>query len=260
MESQEAQITRKMADLMLHRRTSSQGHEVTIPSWEQAFTAYPIFDRICAYLQPREIVNFQRTTKRLSGSFESLFKTQWNINRALHRCVADPARFRSEMARHNAIISGSFALQFLDRVIWDDSDLDVYVETEIGSKELGDYLSTFENYRLEEPVEGADTYHEVKGLSQVRFPAIVAGENLLINELKINTYIRKGKKGKGAKIQVIETLFDRSPLSVILTGYYTTAVVNIITVSVTPLLDPGNRTRTSSFTARATYFDYFHRR
>jgi len=33
------------------------------------------------------------------------------------------------MARFNALLSGSFALQFFDRVVWKDSDLDVYVQS-----------------------------------------------------------------------------------------------------------------------------------
>ena len=32
------------------------------------------------------------------------------------------------MAAHNALISGSFAIQFFERLHWNESDLDIFVE------------------------------------------------------------------------------------------------------------------------------------
>lgn len=141
--------------------------EQTIPSWERIFLTYPIFDRICTYLQPRELVRLRSTTKKLSSSFESLFKTQWNINRSLMRFVYNPVAFRSTLSRQNAIISGSFALQFFDRVVWDGSDLDIYVEDGPGVEELEEYLTKSEDYELQKQKPGADMYHAVLGFADV---------------------------------------------------------------------------------------------
>jgi hypothetical protein len=32
------------------------------------------------------------------------------------------------MARHSALISGSFVIQFLDDVLWEESDLNIYIQ------------------------------------------------------------------------------------------------------------------------------------
>jgi hypothetical protein len=53
------------------------------------------------------------------------------------------------LAEHDALISGSFALQFFERIIWRDSDLDVYVEDRKSPDALGDYLVGHEGYALQ---------------------------------------------------------------------------------------------------------------
>ena len=49
--------------------------------------------------------------------------------RSSHPICRHPVGFHSQMVRFNALLSGSFALQFFDRVVWKDSDLDVYVQS-----------------------------------------------------------------------------------------------------------------------------------
>jgi hypothetical protein len=58
------------------------------------------------------------------------------------------------MARHEALISGSFALQFFDRLLWKDADLDLYVDYSLRGAEratdaLGQYLKKVEGYDLQ---------------------------------------------------------------------------------------------------------------
>jgi len=93
------------------------------------------------------------TTKQLVHSIDRLSKVQWNINRALKRFVNDPVGLRSSMARHEALISGSFALQFFARTVWEDSDLDIYLEApgqgkEDGMKALARHLMENEGYNF----------------------------------------------------------------------------------------------------------------
>lgn len=111
------------------RTNSYSGDQMIVqPTWQSIFNAYPIFDGICSYLEPRDIIALQKTTKQLARPLESLFQTQWNINGRLNRFVGDPVGLRSQMGRCDALISGSFALQFFDRVVWNDFDLDIYVQ------------------------------------------------------------------------------------------------------------------------------------
>lgn len=120
--------------------------------WKDIFLCYPIFDNICAYLDPNDILFFRLTTKQLSSSFDSLFKTQWNINRQLTRFVKDPVGFRSKLAEHDALMSGSFALQFFERRSWLDSNLDIYVQNANNFRnpeQIGKYLVNHEGCRLQ---------------------------------------------------------------------------------------------------------------
>ena len=71
----------------------------------------------------------------------------WNINTRLKKFVKDPIAFRQRLAELDGIISGGFALQFMDRVNWKGSDLDVCVQ-------VGDKADAFCRYM--EEVEGYD--------------------------------------------------------------------------------------------------------
>ena len=52
------------------------------------------------------------------------------------------------MAKYDALISGSFALQFFERVTWPDSDLDIFVEQGEGCELFCKYLVEAEGYDL----------------------------------------------------------------------------------------------------------------
>lgn len=152
------------------KRRSTAKKQIPIdPTFQNVFTLYPIFESICGYLPPRDIVTLQKTTKQLSGSFETLFKTQWNINRLLKRFVVNPTAFRSAMAEVNAIISGSFALQFFERVEWTESDLDIYVHdvNDMYGQALGKYLQSVEGYSQEPENPIITAYHQLRGLRKV---------------------------------------------------------------------------------------------
>lgn len=60
----------------------------------------------------------------------------------------DPQCFREEMRKHGAVISGGLALQFFDRAVWQESDMDVFVREGRGSRALGQYLVYKEGYSM----------------------------------------------------------------------------------------------------------------
>lgn len=134
--------------------SSSSSSKVPIktgPTWNDVFLNSVVFDNLCTFLNPRDLFALRATTKQLSDSFDTLFKTQWNINRSLGRFSRDPVQFRSMMAKCDALISGSFALQFFARTVWMDSDLDIYIESypEVKIKTFGEYLAAEEGYALD---------------------------------------------------------------------------------------------------------------
>lgn len=93
---------------------------------------YPIFLMIISCLDIHSIVSLTRTCKSLSGLYNELVPLLWDANRSLTRYVKDPKAFRSQLALGNALISGSFVVQFLDRVEYPDADLDIFVQSETG--------------------------------------------------------------------------------------------------------------------------------
>ncbi|KAF4630958.1 hypothetical protein G7Y89_g7175 [Cudoniella acicularis] len=194
----------------------SAGQQMGPSSWEHIFKNRVIFDNICRHMDPQGILSLRQTTKQLSGLFDSLFKTQWNVNRSLKRFVDNPVGLRSMLARHNALISGSFALQFFERVVWDDSDLDIYVHDDDASiNAMGQYLIQAENYKFDSTFDWRSPDYQ-QHLKEVR---------------EVKTYLRetedsKTKENHPLKIQIIRT--DATPLETILTGFYTTVIINFI--------------------------------
>ena len=108
---------------------------------------YPIFNRICCYLPVDDLCSLMRCCKGLSTLMKDLRKTHWNINKKLRRFVKDPVGLRSQLAIHNGLIAGGFAVQFLDRVTW-DSDLDIFAPKGEKATAIGTYLAECEGYTL----------------------------------------------------------------------------------------------------------------
>ena len=118
------------------------------PDFLDLFRAYPVFDRLCTNLSIRDIISLTRTCKPLSHLYRTLIRLQhWNVDRDLLRFVEDPRRFRSQLGKCNALISGSFALQFFERVAWEGSDLDLFVEAGEDAQVLANHLVQVERYR-----------------------------------------------------------------------------------------------------------------
>lgn len=62
--------------------------------------------------------------------------------------MRDPQSFRSQMGRHNALVSGSVALQFFERVVWKESDIDIFIEQGENAEAFGNYLIEQEGYKF----------------------------------------------------------------------------------------------------------------
>ena len=91
----------------------------------------------------------------------------YNLDRRLARFFGDPAAFRALMARTRVVISGSFALQFLDRSFYPESDLDLYVSTEGSFREIGLWLMQDEGYVFKpSAVQAASFWEEAEELDE----------------------------------------------------------------------------------------------
>ena len=105
----------------------------TIDMWRSSLVTlldssryYPIFINICQHLAIGDIVAISRTCDSLSTVYKQLLPILWNVNRSLKRYVEDPQAFRSQLAVNDAVIAGSFVLQFLDRTHYPGSTLNLF--------------------------------------------------------------------------------------------------------------------------------------
>ena len=111
------------------------------------FTRYPaLVDSVCSYLGIRDILALSRTCKDFSGIYPFLLRTQWNVDRRLSRFVRDPHALRSKLGEFDALIAGGFATQYFDRVLWSESDLDIFVQTGPDSDGIQEHLARAERY------------------------------------------------------------------------------------------------------------------
>ena len=93
------------------------------PTLISILDVFPICDHLCYILPISDLINLTRTCKRLSSLYQAALPRQWNVNKRLERFVQDPKGFRSQMGKSGALIFGSFAIQFFERVWWKNPTL-----------------------------------------------------------------------------------------------------------------------------------------
>lgn len=109
----------------------------------------PVFDALTAQLPVKDIVALTRTCRTLNPLYQKLVsRGAWNINNRLKQFVNDPIGFRKRLTELDGIISGGFALQFMDRVRWEGSDLDVCVQVGEKADAFCRYMEEVEGYDL----------------------------------------------------------------------------------------------------------------
>lgn len=62
------------------------------------------------------------------------------------------------MGRHDALVSGSVALQFFERVLWKEADLDIFVEQGENAEAFAKYLTETEGYKFNNRKEARPGY------------------------------------------------------------------------------------------------------
>ena len=122
------------------------GNRPTFTSVFDRHTCYPFFIKLCEHLSIAEIVALTRTCKKYADLYQYLRPIQWDVDRRLRRFVRDPHGFRSQMAKSNALIAGSFVRQFFERTPWRTSNLDIFVEGLERANSFQSYLLKEEGY------------------------------------------------------------------------------------------------------------------
>ncbi|KAI0142240.1 hypothetical protein GGR57DRAFT_519804 [Xylariaceae sp. FL1272] len=103
---------------------------------------YPIVDSLCQHLDTRDKLALRQTSTHIRQVLTP------SINSWLERFFTNPIAFRTELGHSDALISGSFVLQFLKGVVWKDSDLDIFVEEGPGFSRMSKYLTDVEGFKM----------------------------------------------------------------------------------------------------------------
>jgi hypothetical protein len=106
---------------------------------QQIFSPGSINNLILCHLSPRTLVRLSRTCHYMYVAVTCFLQRAYNINRHLSRYFPDPLAFRSLQARTGLVISGSNAIQFMDRTYYPESDLELYAHPG-HARELSEWL------------------------------------------------------------------------------------------------------------------------
>lgn len=120
-----------------------------------------------SHLQAAEIIAISRTCRKLSNLCRDIQETQWNVDLKLRRFFLHPKHFRWQLANCNAVVSGSFALQFFDRVVWPDSDFDIFVPYGDQTRAFGRYLVRDEGYKILRTTHDNSKLYRIDGIAKV---------------------------------------------------------------------------------------------
>lgn len=95
------------------------------------------------------------------------------------------------MGKHDVLISGSFAIQFFERVTWKESDLDLYAQAGSSTEALHKYLCEKEGYRVNRKTGGVD-YWPIDDWLEVRTSSIrIAKPSFPCTDLELDTNIHE---------------------------------------------------------------------
>lgn len=179
----------------------------------------PIRERMLLAFDAQGLLILSRTCKTLHKEITST----WDINKRLLRFFDDPIPFRCKLGESDALIAGSFALQFFEGVFWRESDLDIEVQ-------VGDNLEKMHQFMIGKGGYEISTKDNERGaLVQARNPDVqdeYLGPQNSRDVVEYRTYYRM-KGTTVLKAQLIAT--SGLPVQGILRCYYTSCLVNFIT-------------------------------
>ncbi|KAI0149469.1 hypothetical protein GGR57DRAFT_514875 [Xylariaceae sp. FL1272] len=172
----------------------------------------PIHDTLHSMLETKDRLALSATSR---GFREGLRNTVWSINKKLARFFDQPEAFRTQLGKSNALISGGFALQFLEGVTWEGSDLDIFVEK-------GQDAQAMEQYLL------SAGYQQGPG-HRSHMPCWRALSSGPESAAECKIYLKGEIEAKESQVKVKVIATRSVPVLCILRSFFTTCIINIIT-------------------------------
>lgn len=108
-----------------HHALWSQGESQT-KVVQGVFSAAPVYDNILSALDPGDAVRLGKTCLSAFKAYKNFVSRAYNIDKLYRRWFNNTEGFRWLQAKTGTLVSGSTAVQYLDRVFYQSSDLDVY--------------------------------------------------------------------------------------------------------------------------------------
>lgn len=136
----------------------------------RVFGSPPIYDAIFSCLSPPTLVQTSRTCRDVYHAIKDFNKRAYNIMKHLQFFFDDPLSFRSMQASTGAVVSGSNALQFLERTYYPGSDLDLYVAQEFAF-EVGSWVVQHEGYVYVPSMDQDPDFAQAWALSELHTPS-----------------------------------------------------------------------------------------
>lgn len=202
--------------LSLPRHRTMDTMEVDDPLYAKLFARAPIYDLVFCCLSPRSLVRLALTCRAAYLAVAAFKNRAFNINRHFSRYFNDPVSFRSLQANTNTLVSGSDALQFLDRTFYPESDLDLY--THPGhSFELARFLVDAEGYHFAPCEQQEEDWKVAIGSNwdgtEPRMTVVDGNQYPMAGITAVWTFEKTSTNQQCLKIQIIEAA--SSPLEAI---------------------------------------------
>ncbi|KAJ4409451.1 hypothetical protein N0V82_009471 [Gnomoniopsis sp. IMI 355080] len=176
----------------------------------------PMRDCLFKALDKRSILRLAQTSKQVR---EMVYGdgALWNINMKLSRFFSNPVAFRSQLALCDALIAGSFALQFFEQVDWLSSDIDLYAR-------MGKDVEAMHSYFIKEEGYALAPYHD-RILHESDYGGYET-TNPHSDVTEVRTYFKDGETGQ-LKVQLMST--HGPPCQAVLRNYYMSCICNFVT-------------------------------
>ncbi|PPQ98377.1 hypothetical protein CVT26_013837 [Gymnopilus dilepis] len=194
---------------------------------------------ICQLLQHVDIlslVSLSLTSKHLHDIYMWFAERAWDPSWRYRQWFVDVSAFRRLLRRCNAVVSGSFALQYFDRKRYVGSDMDIFLRC-AGVDEFCAWLKR-EGYRY---VGGGTSYIRTS-FPQDTLKALARRNAKHGSLLGVHTFQRLVGTATGhvevMRVQIV--VVDTDPLEHILFEFHSTAVMNFLTADRAVAIFPFN--------------------
>ncbi|PPR00620.1 hypothetical protein CVT26_012204 [Gymnopilus dilepis] len=195
---------------------------------------------ICQLFDAVDILSLIRlgsTSKALRRLFLCYAQSTWDPAKCYRRWFADVLEFRRILRKSNAVVSGSFALQFFDRTFYPESDMDIFTRV-AGVSVVCDFLIS-EGYQCDGHSEKYEQHSYEKGNHFLKAVMNVSSyDDPLLGVYAFRKFVGSGH-GRIDVLHVQVVVVDTDPIEHVLFDFHSTVVLNFLTaddaISVFPL-------------------------